>query len=284
MSLDIPKDYDLQGAKLATLTQAVAYKGIQLQATTPPRPTTNRNLETIRQSIQAYQGSLETDKTIWNSLRKRTIRTRVQQFLFKALHNTPMVGAVWFHIQGFESRGECRPCATTESMEHILVGCTQGATETIWRLAKESWDHERYKWPTISLGIVLGCGNLSAEPQAGRPPEQRQITTNQRGATRLLQILVSEAAHLIWVLRCERVIQEKTHSPYETEARWLKAINRRLTEDKIVATKIKREKQYSKLIQDTWNHLLTRDSDPPHNWIQNREVLVGRRAQRALPN
>ena len=284
MSLDIPKDYDLQGAKLATLTQAVAYKGIQLQATTPPRPTTNRNLETIRQSIQAYQGSLETDKTIWNSLRKRTIRTRVQQFLFKALHNTPMVGAVWFHIQGFESRGECRPCATTESMEHILVGCTQGATETIWRLAKESWDHERYKWPTISLGIVLGCGNLSAEPQAGRPPEQRQITTNQRGATRLLQILVSEAAHLIWVLRCKRVIQEKTHSPYETEARWLKAINRRLTEDKIVVTKIKREKQYSKLIQDTWNHLLTRDSDPPHNWIQNREVLVGRRAQRALPN
>lgn len=283
LTLEVPKEYDLQGAKLATLTQAVAYKGIRLQATTPPRPATNRNLETIRQTIYAYQGSLETDRTIWNNLRKRTIRTRVQQFLFKALHNTPMVGEIWFRIQGFEERGVCNNCKITESMEHILIGCTHGTTTAIWRWTKEAWNHEQYKWPEISLGTILGCGNLSAKTHTECPPEQRQTTTNQRGATRLLQILISEAAHLTWVMRCERVIQERDHSSHEVEARWSKAINRRFTEDKVIATKIKRGKEHTKLIKATWKNLLTKYSDPPHNWIQNSEVLVGRRVRRALP-
>ena len=61
-----------------------------------------------------------------------------------------------------------------------------------------------------------------------------------RGATRLLQILISEAAHLIWVLRCERVIQVKIHNRDEIRLRWHKAINRRLTKDKINATIVTR--------------------------------------------
>ena len=286
--LDVPHDYDLQGAKLATITQATAYRGIRNRSTQPPRPTTNRNLETIRQEIQVYQGTLETDKTIWNSIRKRTIRTRAQQFLFKAIHNTPMVGEFWFRIQNYEQRGVCSACNATESMEHILVGCVEATANIIWRLARNSWDHDQYRWPNINFGTILGCGLLSAtpvdagveRPLAGEPP---RIPKSKRGATRLLQILVSEAAHLIWVLRCERVIQEKRHNPNAIEARWLKAINRRLTEDKITATKIKRDKQFTKLIESTWENLLTMTADPPHDWIKNSEVLVGRRAQRALP-
>ena len=108
------------------------------------------------------------------------------------------------------------------------------------------------------------------------------IPTGRKGATRLLQILISEAMHLIWVLRCERVIQEKTHTHHETKARWLKAINRRLTEDKIVATKIKRTKHYTNLIKATWENILKRNLNLPHNWLQDSEVLVGRRA-RAMP-
>ena len=133
-------------------------------------------------------------------------------------------------------------------MEHILIGCTHGTTTAIWRWTKEAWNHEQYKWPEISLGTILGCGNLSAKT---RPPEQRQTTTNQRGATRLLQILISEAAHLTWVMRCERVIQERDHSSHEVEAWWSKAINRRFTEDKVIATKIKRGKEHTKLIKAT---------------------------------
>jgi hypothetical protein len=43
----------------------------------------------------------------------------------------------------------------------------------------------------------------------------------------------------IEILRCERVIQEKTHNAREITARWIKNINKRLTEDRIIATVIK---------------------------------------------
>lgn len=65
--------------------------------------------------------------------------------------------------------------------------------------------------------------------------------------------------------------------------RWYKAINRRLTKDKITATKIKRRKHYTNLIKATWENLLKKHSDLPDNWIKNSEVLVGRRAQRVMP-
>lgn len=42
-ALSIPIEFDLQGAKLATLTQAIAYRGIRESRTAPNRPSTNRN-------------------------------------------------------------------------------------------------------------------------------------------------------------------------------------------------------------------------------------------------
>ncbi|KAF8545701.1 hypothetical protein OG21DRAFT_1428809, partial [Imleria badia] len=42
----------------------------------------------------------------------------------------------------------------------------------------------------------------------------------QLGATRLKRILVSEAAHLIWTLRCDHVIGGNRHAPHTTGSRW----------------------------------------------------------------
>jgi len=228
LSLNIPREYDLQGAKLAAPTQATAYKGIQEQSTPPPHTATNRTLETIRQAVMTYQGSLEMDSAIWESIRKCTIHTRVQQFLFKTIHNTLMVGDVWSHIPNFEQRGRCETCNTTESMEHILIGCTAGAAIKIWTLAEELWPYELPQWPDINLGVMIGCRTLIGPPPeeiARRPGEPPQVPMGRRGANRLLQILISESTHLIWVLRCERVIQERPHNDREAEARWFKAIN-----------------------------------------------------------
>jgi hypothetical protein len=94
---------------------------------------------------------------------------------------------------------------------------------------------------------------------------------------RLLQIIISEAAYLIWVLRCERVIQERTHSESEIKTRWTRAINKRLTDDKITATKIKRDKATHLKVRSTWEDVLKRQGELPNDWIFNREVLVGRR-------
>ena len=279
--LDVPASFKLHGAKLATLTQAIAYKGITARRRTQPRATAQQNLELTRIALATYQGTLETDEAIWQNLRKRTIRLRAQQFLYKAMHNTPMVGEVWTNIPGYEGRGTCGICNTTETMIHILTECTAEPVGIIWNLAKKTWPHNQTHWPDISLGIILGSGCLTPPEDPPENRDERRGRMKAKGAKRLLQILISEAAHLVWVLRCERVIQQKTHSTQETEARWWKVINRRLTDDKITTTKIKCSKPFTQLVGATWGDVLRKFSDPPHMWIRNREVLVGSRVNPA---
>ena len=93
------------------------------------------------------------------------------------------------------------------------------------------------------------------------------------GATCLLKIIISEAAYLIWTLRCERTIRDKEHTEKEIESKWRKTINRRLSEDKTTATKVLRKKHYINTAQSTWAEALhTRHSDLPEDWI-NRNVV-----------
>ena len=61
------------------------------------------------------------------------------------------------------------------------------------------------------------------------------------------------------------------------ESRWLKAINRRLTGNKITATIIRKEDiPFTQLVEATWEDALRKISDLPDRWISNCEFLVGR--------
>ena len=94
-----------------------------------------------------------------------------------------------------------------------------------------------------------------------------------------MQIIISESAYLIWVIRCERVIRGETHNAREIRARWLKTINKRLTEDKIIATTIKRDSTHIRRVKNTWGKLLDKErgGNLPDDWINDPEVLVGTR-------
>ena len=284
LPLDIPPEYDLQGAKLSTMTQALAYQGIRTKNTCPSRPTTVRNLNMTKSAIREITLSHETSPSIWKGLRKKSIRPRVQQFLYKTMHGTYKIGDYWSHIPGYETRGQCSRCNTTENMEHILTSCTTEPVNIIWTLAKETWPHEPELWPEISIGTILGCGNLTnpeddEQDEGEEDQEDRQKKDNKKGMDRLRQILISESAHLIWVLRCDRVINDKTHTSEEIKSKWLRAINARLTDDKIIATKVRRGKISAELVTSTWQKALQKSSNIPRDWIEDREVLVGRRVR-----
>ena len=168
-----------------------------------------------------------------------------------------------------------------------MISCTAHPVETIWNLAKRTWPHDCTPWPELSLGAIMGCGCLSAQNkeddnQDAQRNEQAEWSNDQhKGAEHLLQILISKVAHLIWVMRCERVIHERMHSVEEIEQRWYKVINQRLTEDRIIATVVKRGTPLIQLVEATWEAALKKTSDLPIEWINNREVLVGRRVHRA---
>jgi hypothetical protein len=90
-----------------------------------------------------------------------------------------------------------------------------------------------------------------------------------------MSLFLSEAAHLVWVLRCERVIQETNIDERGISTRWHRAINDRLTTDRITAYQTRRDHQYTKLMKLTWKKILKQNGTLPVNWFQNREVLVG---------
>ena len=106
------------------------------------------------------------------------------------------------------------------------------------------WPHGRRTWPEITIDTILGISRITLQGHEGQENDQpRKRSMRSRGKTRLPQILVSEASHLIWVMRWKRTIHQKNHTTREIRSRWIKVINRRLTTDKITTTvtEIKRQ-------------------------------------------
>ncbi|KAF8548017.1 hypothetical protein OG21DRAFT_1423825, partial [Imleria badia] len=96
----------------------------------------------------------------------------------------------------------------------------------------------------------------------------------ERAYTRLLRILISESAHLIWALRCERVISERSHSATDIRTRWTNKINLRINIDRRRA-KLPKRPSLPKQIQLTWQPILSDKTHLPQDWVTNLEVLVG---------
>ena len=275
--LNVPDHFDLQGAKLSKLTQAIAYQGIYEKAPRKERHTTNLNLEKVWSGIADQTGSLETNETIWNLIRKTPIRLKIKQFLHKTLHGTQKIGRYWFNIQDYEERGICQTCRDDETMEHILTTCNHSTNATIWRNARDMWPFEEESWPNTTLGTILGCNALNVETTVesrGRDGLLQKSKQPNNRATRPLKILISESTYLIWLLHCERAICGWEHMEREVTVSWRKTINRRLSEDKTTATKVLRQKSYISLVKSTWEEALQkRHCNLSEDWIYRNVVF-----------
>jgi len=124
-------------------------------------------------AIKRITGEVETNAAIWKNTRKKMIRPIIQQFLYKTIHRTYLIGKYWRHINGYKEREICGTCGETELMSHILTKCKEKTTQTIWRLAKSLWPYRNIPWPEITLGTILGCGGITLYPNRQRRNNQR---------------------------------------------------------------------------------------------------------------
>ncbi|KAG1763615.1 hypothetical protein EDD22DRAFT_979328 [Suillus occidentalis] len=207
----VPRNFDIQGAKLSDITQQLAYKAIMKTTKLTYNRSTLCLLDMTRFAIEPISKTLETDEAIWRGCRNKDITKNVQMFIYKTLNNAYRIGDFWSPIPTYEHRAKCLTCRDEiENMEHILVLCNDPARKIIWDSAKGIWPTKHGPWPDPHIGIILGCGLISL-PQAQNNENARNNARNRQlttGASRLLRILISESAYLIWVLRCERVIRE----------------------------------------------------------------------------
>ncbi|RDB22893.1 hypothetical protein Hypma_009809 [Hypsizygus marmoreus] len=138
----------------------------------------------------------------------------------------------------------------------LWKGQQSRAIELIWEKCEDMWRRR------IRYGTVLGCNLADFKTVHGR---------RKTGTCRLFQILVTEAAHLIWKIRCERAIQREDpddfHTGLEIENRWWAAINKRLKMDKLYTDKARYGKKAvpEKTVLHTWSGVLWNEENLPDN-------------------
>ncbi|KAJ7809292.1 hypothetical protein B0H14DRAFT_3090931 [Mycena olivaceomarginata] len=197
-------------------------------------------------------GRTPTDAEIWTSLYHPDLTITTRDFLWKSL---------------------CQHCQVDDNLDHIMTQCEAPGREILWNLAKKLWEMKGYQWPKISLGRVLACGFAEVEDANGK---------RDRGADRLYRILVSETAHLIWKLRCLRVIEwgsdpSRYFSEYEIHNRWLACINACLRTDILLTDRKKfgnRALNFKRVL-NTWRCVLKDAENLADTKISESRVLVG---------
>ncbi|KAJ7885634.1 ribonuclease H-like protein, partial [Mycena leptocephala] len=281
INVTIAPQLQLRGAKLSTLTQALAYKGIKELRATPARKTTETNIKLVQEAIALRYGKTPTIESIWWSIRHKGVSRQIKTFLWKALHGAHRIGKFWTNIPGYEERAMCHFCEETESLEHILLQCRCPGQTEVWRLVNELWRMKHGPLPALSMGEVLGCCLASFEAESKTKPS---------GVNRLYRILISESVYLIWKIRCERVIGRdgEAHSETEIHNRWVHTLNDRLERDRFMVCDYAHQSKKlvpPSLVVRTWNRTLLSEDKLPKDWLTaTPKVLVGivpRRSRRS---
>ncbi|KAJ3717501.1 hypothetical protein C8R42DRAFT_697679 [Lentinula raphanica] len=228
------------------MTQALAYKAIKEMTLPKPRPGTEITINKIQNDIQEARGTAPVPEILWKAIRDPLITRRARNFLYIAFHE--------------------------ESLSHILFECKRPWRKMIWDIVKDLWlkSDEHAIWEEPTLGTTLGCCSIPAPSQdAGK---------NNPTQDRLYRILIIEAVHFIWKLRCEIVIDRENEDAtlQEVHGRWAQVLNKRLERDqKLISKRWKKDMIPKTVVLDTWNAIVQTTTDLPPDWIGETGVLVG---------
>jgi hypothetical protein len=112
------------------------------------------------------------------------------------------------------------------------------------------------------LGTILGCGSIGASPSRGRPTKD-EVTriTEEKASKRLLRVLISETAYLIWLLRCKAVIGGRNSGGDTVKTRWTAQISERRMMDYLTATRLSRSKTHKRTLHNTWKYVQLQGSN-----------------------
>lgn len=203
-------------------------------------------------------------------MRHKDLRRSVVDFLWKGMHEAHRIGRFWLKVPGHEERAICSHCHEQDSLEHILLHCSATGQREIWAMAQAAWRRKGVDWAPLRLLDILTIGPRSRALVRDKPTPGH--------LARFWRVLVSESAHLIWRLRCERVIgrgddEHWQQTPASVEARWLSS---RIRQDAIgTSHKHGRLALKKSLVLQTWKHVIENEDKLPADWTSQRKVLVG---------
>ncbi|KAH9852906.1 hypothetical protein C2E23DRAFT_729714 [Lenzites betulinus] len=260
------------GMRLATLTQKLAYAGVLEWKAGAARPASERAVHMVQAALAEDLNLFPKDRTIWRNIWGKEMSVKVSCFFWKLMHGAHKVGKYWSNIPGYEQRSLCRVCEVEESMAHILYECAAPGQATLWSLADHALRGRGLQPLRRSLGAILGIPSLKAPDGIGQAGE---------GKSRLLKIVLSETAFLVWKVRCERVIEwdgddGRVHAEKQLQRVWKNVINERIRLDAARTNKAwKRRRIPPRVVLDTWAGTLHDEASLPEDWTGTPGVLVG---------
>ncbi|RPD58238.1 hypothetical protein L226DRAFT_466248 [Lentinus tigrinus ALCF2SS1-7] len=277
--LTIPPDFAVTGAKLSCMTQKLAYRAIRARkdAKTKPRPRAVANLDMITSGLQDRFGIQLRDETIWRSLRSRHVTREAAQFLWMGIHDGFMIGTHWLRpkmADELKTRAKCATCGELESMTHILFDCPAEGQETAWKLLKKLWQLTGCEWKRPCWGTAFGAACAVFKSADG---------ARKHDLESLWCILCTEVVHMIWKMRCERIIQKggAEFTRRETTNRFYSALESRLMVDRRVAAKASSKRALKPDdVARIWHPILEDRDNLPPNWVVQSGVLVGIKRRR----
>ncbi|KAI4294041.1 hypothetical protein K525DRAFT_213628 [Schizophyllum commune Loenen D] len=157
-------------------------------------------------------------------------------------------------------------------MHHILFDCESEERQECWKQAEKLWQETGENWYAPSLGTVVGAACVII------PDGNGENGARKHGLERLYTIITSESAHLIWKMRCERVIQNegRRFSKPEVQNRWRSTINYRFDLDRrMTSSRFGKKAIRASIVDSTWESVINDYENLLPNWIGNCGVLVG---------
>ncbi|TFK85083.1 ribonuclease H-like protein [Polyporus arcularius HHB13444] len=260
-----PDTLKVTGAKLQSMTQKLAYQAICARKTVA-------NLDRIVSGVKEAFGLHVHDATVWNSFRTRHVSRLISQFLWMAVHDGYMIGSHWLRPKmppDLQDRAVCAICGELETMTHITLECEATGRETIWKLLQEVWTHTGARWHEPCWGTTFGAACAVFRNADG---------AQSAALEQLWCILSTEALHLIWRLRCERVIQNEGRNFTESEVanRFYAAMDARLDLDRRTAAIAHGRKALrQKDVERIWLPVIGNDKELPPKWVVDSGILVG---------
>ncbi|KAI9069298.1 hypothetical protein FKP32DRAFT_1559974 [Trametes sanguinea] len=274
LDLRVPPEFKQTGAKLASMTQKLAYRAIRRakDQRVEPRRVTRVRVGLVKEGVEVVCGRKPTEESIWRSLTTKHITRECRQFLWKVLHDAFMIGEKWLRPSialPLRERAACGLCGATEDMKHILFECASEERIVTWELTEALWRATGEEWIEPGWGPTLGAACVTFTDGNGdrRPMVEARWT-----------ILATESAYLIWKMRCERVIQQggKRFTRSEAVSRWRKTIEGRLKMDRaMVSEALGKRALQAQEVESIWLPLLQDSANLPLNWVRTNGVLAG---------
>nr|GAT45911.1 predicted protein [Mycena chlorophos] len=266
--------YELPGVKLANIRQRIVYHAIRewKNAERKKRESMEERVADITADVLHDYDRAVDPENIWLSAHTKDIALNTRNFIWRMMHDSFRLGRKWEDIPRCEDFGVCELCGAEETIQHILLECKHPGQEQVWAEAKALWAKTGLPWRATTLGGILACGLATFPNRNGKLNVAKQW---------LFRILVSEAAGLIWKIRCERVMEPENPIP-DPEAvrnRFFAVINVQLDIDRVLAKRSPKEALASLdpgLVLETWTAVVTCGADVlPKNWLREPRVLVG---------